>query len=36
MTDAKKTPAPKTTVKKTLKGAKKMGDTKLMISFINQ
>ncbi len=31
MTDAKKTPVPKATMKKTLKGSKKVGDTRLMI-----
>ena len=34
MADAKKAPAPKPTAKKTLKGAKKVGDTKLMIHFV--
>ena len=33
MADAKKTAAPKPTAKKTLKGAKKVGDTKLMFKF---
>ncbi len=33
MADAKKTPAPKTAPKKTLTGGKKIGNTKLMISF---
>lgn len=33
MADTKKAPAPKPTAKKTLKGAKKVGDAKLMIKF---
>jgi hypothetical protein len=33
MADTKKTPAPKTPAKKTLKGGKKIGDSKLMIKF---
>jgi len=33
MADAKKTKAPKATPKKTLKGTKKVGDTKLMFKF---
>jgi len=33
MADTKKAPAPKPTAKKTLKGSKKIGDSKLMIKF---
>jgi len=33
MADTRKAPAPKPTAKKTLKGGKKIGETKLMIMF---